>query len=192
MNVSAIPSYQPYNTVYTQNNTTQSSGVQAAAYNPYNNESTFGNDSFSSVTSLVSGAASGGFTAYKYGAQMGTDIGNMFGNGFHGFLGGLKNTAITGLKGMGISALVGAGVSAVGNGLGVATGKVDSSEAVSNVVSDTITSAVGGLGAVTAAGLGNMLLSKVGVAGIPLTVATVALGAAGGVTASFMKNQMLN
>lgn len=189
MAVSPISAYQSVSPTYPN---TQPSTVSQTAYNPYNNSNTFGEDSFSSITSLLSGGAGGGFAAYKLGAQMGTDIKGMFGHGLNGFMGGLKNTALTGLKGMGLSALIGAGVSAVGNGMGVAMGKVDSSEAVGNVVGDTITAAVGGLGAVTAGGVGNLLLSKVGMSGIPLTIATVTLGAVGGVAASFMKKSILD
>lgn len=192
MSIAAVGAYQNTYPVYQAQQNTTNTYAQPASYNPYNGNDAFGNDGFSSITSLVAGGASGGFSAYKYGAQMGTDIKSMFGNGFKGFLGGLKNTTITGLKGMGMSALVGAGVSALGNGVGVAMGKVDSSEAVSNVIGDTITSAVGGLGAVTAGGVGNLLLSKVGVAGMPLTVATVALGAVGGVAAAYMKDALLD
>lgn len=192
MTALSIGAYQNTTPTYPTYQSQTTPTVSPAAYNPFNDSDAFGNDGFSSVTSLLAGGAGGGFASYKLGAKMGTDIKGMFGNGFQGFMGGLKNTALTGLKGMGLSALVGAGVSAVGNGVGVAMGKVDSSEAVSNVVGDTITSAVGGLGAVTAGGLGNMLLSKVGVGGIPLTIATVTLGAVGGVAASFLKQGMLD
>ena len=64
------------------------------------------------------------------------------------------------------------------NGYGAATGKIDSSEAVGNVVKDTIGGAVGGLAAVTAGGVGHMLLGRFGTVG---TIASVALGAVGGV-----------
>ena len=174
------------------------SSVQTSNYNPYtttpvvseDSGSGFGTD-FTSISSKLSAGAGGGFAAYKLGGQMSTNMKGMFGNGFKGFLGGAKNVAITGVKGAGLSALVGAGVSAVTNGVGVATGKVDSSEAVSNVIGDTITSAVGGLGAVTVGGLGHMALSKIGVGGMGLTIATTALGVVGGVAASFAKDAIM-
>jgi hypothetical protein len=172
--------------------------VNTQSYNPYTTTPVVGDDSgsgfgtdFTSISSKLSAGAGGGFAAYKLGGQMSGNIKGMFGNGFKGFLGGAKNVAITGVKGAGLSALVGAGVSAVANGVGVATGKVESSEAVSNVIGDTIGSAVGGLGAVTLGGIGHMALSKFGVAGMGLTIATTALGAVGGVAASFAKDAVM-
>lgn len=163
---------------------------QSTPYRPASPQS-FGSDRLS-VSSLLAPGAGGGFAAYKLGAQMGDHMKSVFGNGLKGVVGGVKNVAVTGLKGMGLSALVGAGVSAVSNGVGVATGKIDSSDAVGNVVSDTITSAVGGLGAVTLAGTGHILLSKFGMGGTTLTIATVALGAIGGVAAGYAKDSLMN
>lgn len=107
-------------------------------------------------------------------------------------IGGVGSVLATGLKGAGLGALVGAGISAVSNGIGVATGQISSGRAMDNVIGDTIGGAVGGLGAVTAAGLGSMLLSKMGVGGLPLTIATVALGAVGGMGGMFAKDALLD
>ena len=184
--------------------------IQAAAYNPYISNvgtyqspaprsytqssnggglSTFSTD-FTNISSMVAHAGGGGFAGYKLGSKMATDMKGMFGNGFKGFFGGLKNTAMTGLKGAGISALVSAGVSAVSNGVGVATGKIDSSEAVGNVVKDSIGGAVGGLTGVTAAGVANMAMGAVGVTGIFGTVVTVAAGAVGGVVGGQLSKKL--
>lgn len=161
-------------------------GVQTSSYTPYSPYSpvsgdtgngAFGSD-FSSISSMVAHAGGGGFAAYKLGAQMGQNMKQIFGKTF---MTGIKNSAMTGLKGAGLSALVSAGVSVVSNGVGIATGKIDGSSAVSNVMKDTIGGAVGGLGAVTIGGLGNLALGSLGLAGMPLTIATVALGAVGGV-----------
>ena len=176
-----------------------------SGYNPYNVGSgdTYGDDSFSSITSLVAPGAGGAFAAYKLSGKMSESIKSIFAKkppagdpaaslNARGVMGGLKNVAMTSIKGAGLAALVGAGVSAVGNGIGVATGSVDSSQAVGNVVSDTLTSAVGGLGAVALGGGGHMLLSKIGVGGLPMTIATTALGAVGGVAAGFVKESIMN
>lgn len=176
-------------------------------YNPYNVGSgsggAYGDDSFSSITSLVSPAAGGGFAAYKLSGKMAESIKSIFakkppttdpatsGLSSSGVMGGLKNVAMTSIKGAGLAALVGAGVSAVGNGIGVATGAVDGSQAVSNVIGDTVTSAVGGLGAVALGGAGHMLLSKFGVGGMTMTIATTALGAVGGAAAGFIKESIM-
>ena len=186
MGLTSIQSASPYTNVY---NT--SSPVAAAGYNPYGDTvisddsnsggGTFGGFStdFSSISSMAANAAGGGFAGYKLGAQMGGNMKSIFnsGQGFKGALGGVKNTAITGLKGAGLSALVSAGVSAVANGVGVATGKVERSEAVSNVVKDGIGGAVGGLTGVTAAGLASFIPVK----GVMGTILTVGAGAVGGV-----------
>jgi hypothetical protein len=160
--------------------------VNTASYSPYtqnpvvadgnsNSGSGFSTD-FSSISSMVANGAGGGFTSYKMGATMAGNMKSIFTKG--NFMNGLKGTAITGFKGAGLSALVSAGVSAAANGYGVATGKIDSSAAVSNVIKDSIGGAVGGLAAVTAGGFGHMLLGRFGVVG---TIASVGLGAAAGV-----------
>ncbi|MGV3523188.1 MAG: hypothetical protein ACO1RX_03130, partial [Candidatus Sericytochromatia bacterium] len=134
---------------------------------------------FTSISSMVSHAGGGGFTGYKLGGKMAESMKSMFaGGGVKGFFGGVKNVAVTGVKGAGLSALVSAGVSAVANGVGAATGKVDSSQAVTNVVKDTIGGAVGGLTGVTAAGLGSLVFKGGGTLGL---VVSVGLGAVGGV-----------
>jgi len=161
--------------------------VQTNSFNPYSSGPVVSDDTgsgsgfatdFSSISSMVSHAGGGGFAGYKLGAKMGADMKSIFsGGGIKGVFGGLKNTAFTGIKGAGLSALVSAGISAVGNGVGVATGKVDSSAAVSNVVKDTIGGAVGGLTGVTAAGFASMIP----VGGAFGTILTVGAGAVGGV-----------
>lgn len=154
--------------------------------------SSFFSTDFSSISSMVAHAGGGGFASYKVSGQMAESIKTLFGKGTppadpaaagigQNLMKGFKGIAISGLKGAGLSALVSAGVSAVSNGVGVATGKVESSEAVSNVVKDTIGGAVGGLTAVTAGGLGSIALGAFKIGGLPATVITVGLGAVGGV-----------
>ncbi len=171
--------------------------VQPQYYPPYNpnhpqGPNPYQADNFRSVTSALAAGSGGGYAAYKFGGQMAGNMKGLFGNGFKGFFGSMKEMGMTGLRGMGVSALVGAGVSAIGNGIGAATGQISSSDAVGNVVGDTITSAVGGLGAVTFAGVGHIALGRLGMAGTPLMIATVALGAVGGVVAAEMKDSILN
>ena len=184
MNMSVTSSANPY-------------AVQTSSYNPYV-DNPGGDDSggsslpsisgdFTSISSMVAHAGGGGFAAYKFGSQMATDMKSIFSGGFKGVMGGIKNTAITGMKGAGLSALVSAGVSAVSNGVGVATGSVTTDQAVSNVVKDSIGGAVGGLAAVTAGGVGHMLLGRFGTIG---TVASVALGAVGGVAGGQLAAKM--
>lgn len=166
------PIYPPYNPGY----------PPGYGHDPY------GTDTFTSVTSLVAGTAGGGFASYKLGEQMAGNMKGLFGNGFSGFFGGMKQMALTGAKGAGLSALVGGGISVVSNGISAVSGRIEATEAVRNVVGDTITSAVGGFGAVTVAGVGNIALSKLGMGGTGLMIATVALGAVGGAAAAHMHN----
>ena len=168
--------------------------VAPASYNPYgdsvvsdggSNGGGFSTD-FSSISSIAAHAGGGGFAAYKLGGQMNGNMKSIFGNGFKGAFGGIKNTAITGIKGAGLGALVSAGVSAVGNGVGVATGKVDSSEAVSNVIKDSIGGLAAGALGTTAGGLASFIPVK----GVVGTVLVTAAGAAGGVAGGMLANKL--
>jgi len=183
--------------------------IQAAAYQPYVSQtqayygasasrvstqssggaSAFSTD-FTNISSMLANGAGGGFATYKLGNKMGADMKSIFSGGLKGVTGGLKNTAITGLKGAGLSALVSAGVSAVANGAGVASGKIDSSEAVGNVVKDTIGGALGGLTGVTAGGVASLAMGAIGVTGVMGTVVTVAVGTVGGVVGGQMAKKL--
>ena len=176
-----VNSYMPYQTASTpvvSDNSNTGSGM-------------FSTD-FTSISSMVAHAGGGGFAAFKVSGQMAESIKTLFGKGTppagaeaagigSNLMKGFKGIAISGLKGAGLSALVSAGVSAVSNGVGVATGKVESGVAVNNVVKDTIGGAVGGLTAVTAGGLGSIAMGALKIGGLPATVITVGLGAVGGV-----------
>lgn len=192
-------------TIQALGNQVYSYATQAASgYNPYSTTpvvsdntgtgtSAFKTD-FASISSMVAHAGGGGFAAYKLSGQMGDSFKTLFGHppappaggaavsGFGGnLMTGLKGVALTGLKGAGLSALVSAGVSVVANGVGAATGKVDSSTAMKNVAKDTIGGAVGGLTAVTVGGIGSIALGAMKIGGLPATIITVGLGAVGGV-----------
>lgn len=191
-------------TIQALGGSTYTYGTQTSNYSPYsstpvasdNGGSTgmFSTD-FTSISSMVAHAGGGGFAAYKLSGQMGDSFKTLFGHppappanggaataGFGGnLMTGLKGVAITGLKGAGLSALVSAGVSVVANGVGAATGKIDSSSAVKNVMKDTIGGAVGGLTAVTAGGVGSIAMGAMHIGGLPATIITVGLGAVGGV-----------
>lgn len=170
--------YNPYTQTAPGATTTPAPTTGTSWSNPLSGlTSGFATD-FSSISSMASHAAGGGFASYKLSGQMADSYKSLFGNGAGGFFGGMKNIALTSLKGAGLSALVSAGVSAVANGVGAATGKVDKAEAMSNVVKDTIGGTLGGLTAVTAGGLGSLIFRGGGVMG---TVISVGLGAVGGV-----------
>jgi hypothetical protein len=145
---------------------------------------------------LVGHVGGSGFAAYKAAPQMAArlkEMGQLFkteqpANPQH-LLSSMGQIALTGLQGAGLSALVSAGSSIIANGLGVVKDKIDSPVAVQNVISDTLTGAIGGLGAVTLGGTGHLALSAMGLAGLPLTIATVTLGAAGGTLAGHLAHK---
>lgn len=207
MTLQAIGStnYYPTMPMSSQPTYTPQTVVQQTTDNP------LGTDNFSSIGSMLSHAGGGGFASYKLGGQMAQNLKTMFGKtpaappptpgtpgagidasfSFRGnFMTGLKGVAMTGLKGAGLSALVSGGVSAVVNGVSVVSGKTDGKTAMNNVVGDTLTGALGGLTAVTLGGVGHIALGAFGVAGLPLTIATVALGAAGGVLGGRMADSL--
>lgn len=208
MTIAAVSGYNPYASVQAPT----APQVRTSGYNTYSpvvsdngGGSGFTGD-FSSISSMVAHGAGGGFASFKFSGQMAESIKTLFGKGTpaapapdappaqagfgQNLMGGIKGIAVSGLKGAGLSALVSAGVSAVSNGVGVATGKVDSSEAVTNVVKDTIGGAVGGLTAVTAGGLGSLAMGAMKIGGLPATIITVGLGAVGGVFGGQMAKKL--
>lgn len=154
-------------------------------------------DRFVAYSRMAGQAAGGGFAAYKLGDQAAThlqELATVFkpGGSFQAALPTLQKLGGTTLKGAGLSALVAAGVSAVSNGVSVVRGKLDGQAAVQNVVTDSIGGAVGGLGAVSAAGAGSLMLRSFGIAGLPLTIGTIAFGALGGVAAGKVAQKLQN
>ncbi|MGV3525818.1 MAG: hypothetical protein ACO1RX_16465 [Candidatus Sericytochromatia bacterium] len=206
MTIAAVSGYNPYASVQAPT----APQVQTSNYSPVVSDNGGGSGftgDFSSISSMVAHGAGGGFASFKVSGQMAESIKTLFGKGTpapapapdappapagfgQNLMGGMKGIAVSGLKGAGLSALVSAGVSAVSNGVGVATGKVDSSEAVTNVVKDTIGGAVGGLTAVTAGGLGSLAMGAMKIGGLPATIITVGLGAVGGVFGGQMAKKL--
>ena len=150
-------------------------------------KSALGEDTYQGYVRLGGLAAGGGFAAYKLGNQVASHYKELAAalkpdaNNLPAATPALQKVIGTSMKGAGLSALVAAGISAVSNGVLVAQGKSDAQTAVKNVVSDSITGAIGGFGAVSAAGAGSLILGSMGLVGLPLTIGTVIFGAAGGV-----------
>lgn len=153
-------------------------------------------DQYTRISSMVATGAGGAFASFKYSEEMAESIHNY---SQLGELQGVKEVMFMSFKemggiafkGAGVSALVSAGVSVVANGVSLAKGNIDKNTAARNVVGDTITGAVGGLGAVTLGGLGGLALVKLGATGLPITIATVAIGAATGVGASMLREKIM-
>jgi len=136
--------------------------------------------------------AIGAFSAYKYSGtavQAGTDIANAVktGGAKEVFASLQNNTKLIGqsaLNGMGIAAMIGGGVSLISNTASVFKGKQTTSAAVTNVVTDTITSSVSAVGGLVIGGGAALALSAFKVTGAPITVAAVIGGAIGATMAS--------
>lgn len=195
--VAVNTSYYAYQSPATQARYPMQSASPAAFSMPNVSMPSMNMDNFSKISSLVGNGAGGAVAAYKYSESMAE---SMYNFSHLGELGGVQNVLFAsikemsalGFKGAGVSALISGGVSLVANGVGMAKGTVDTNKAVRNVVGDTISGAVGGLTAVTAGGLTGLGLVKMGVTGLPITIATVAVGAAAGVGASFLKDKIMS
>lgn len=85
-------------------------------------------------------------------------------------VGSLKSLGGTVMKSTGLSALVSGGFSAVTNGIAYWQGKKTATQAVSNVVTDTVSGAATGLGATLAGGAAMAALAGTSVAGFGLTL----------------------
>ena len=157
----------------------------------------FGVDTFMRHSRSVGLAAGGGFAAYRLGdtiARQMREIGRVLegrpNEGLTPVAPNLQKLAASGMQGAGLSAMVSGGVSVVANGIAVVRGQIEGQTAVQNIISDSLSGAISGFSAVSAAGAGNLLLSSMGVMGLPLTVATVAFGAAGSVLSGRLVNHM--
>lgn len=153
-----------------------------------------GQDTLQLAGRIIGHGAGGGFASYKMGSKMAEQYKLVAEaiktNGLKGAVPQMKSLGITSAKGAGMAALVSGGVSALTNGIQVARGQMEGKEAINHVITDSISGAVGGLGAVSLAGAGHLALGRLGVVGLPLTIATTAIGAVGGATAGFIANQV--
>jgi len=152
---------------------------------------TFGEDQLLVYGRLAGQAVGGGLVAHRLGNDVAKHIREINKvlegrpkDGMNAALPSFKRLAGAGMQGAGLAALISAGFSAVSNGVSIARGKTDSQQAMKNVMSDTIGGALGGFSAVSAAGAGTILLSSMGMAGLPLTIGNAIFGAAGSVLGS--------
>ncbi len=115
----------------------------------------------------------------KIAAAQVSDVVKAIKTGTGSVAGSLKSLGMTALKSTGLSALVSGGFSAVTNGIAYWQGKKTSTQAVSNIVTDTATGAVTGLGA-TIAGAAAMAAIGTSIGGIGLTLLVGGAGMLGG------------
>lgn len=119
----------------------------------------------------------------RYGKIVASEVSNLIGaikTGNGSVVGALKGIGMATLKSTGISALVSGGFSAVTNGIAYWRGEKTKTQAVSNVVTDTVTGGVTGLGATLAGGAVMAALAGTAVSGIGLTLLVGGAGMLGG------------
>lgn len=104
-------------------------------------------------------------------------------------VGSLKSLGGTVLKSTGLSALVSGGFSAVTNGIAYWQGKKTATQAVSNVVTDTVSGAATGLGATLVGGAAMAALAGTSVAGFGLTLLVGGAGILGGYLTDMLMNK---
>ncbi|MGV3523943.1 MAG: hypothetical protein ACO1RX_06950 [Candidatus Sericytochromatia bacterium] len=101
-------------------------------------------------------------------------------NGTGSVAGALKSLGMTAVKSTGLSALVSGAFSAVTNGIAYYQGKKTKTQAVANVVTDTVTGAATGLGATVVGGAAMAALAGTSIAGWGLTLLVGGAGILGG------------
>lgn len=116
----------------------------------------------------------------KIAATQVSDLVQAIKTGSGSVVGSIKSLGMTALKSTGLSALVSGGFSAVTNGIAYWQGKKTKTQAVSNVVTDTATGAVTGLGATIAGGAAMAALAGTSITGIGLTLLVGGAGMLGG------------
>ncbi len=119
----------------------------------------------------------------RYGKIVASEVSNLIGaikTGNGSVVGALKGIGMATLKSTGISALVSGGFSAVTNGIAYWRGEKTKTQAVSNVVTDTVTGGITGLGATLAGGAAMAALAGTAVSGIGLTLLVGGAGMLGG------------
>lgn len=119
----------------------------------------------------------------RYGKIIAADVSNVISaikTGTGSVAGALKSLGMTALKSTGLSALVSGGFSAVTNGIAYWQGKKTKTQAVSNIVTDTVTGAATGLGATIVGGAAMAALAGTSITGIGLTLLVGGAGMLGG------------
>jgi hypothetical protein len=136
---------------------------------------------FNLISSILAGGITGGMTHNQTADALKSFKSQGMGAGF-------KNLGMATLKSAGIGALVSGLVSGVQNGAAAARGEMSKADAGGNVAADTVGGILAGAGAGIGAGIGSLALRSFGVAGLPLTVAAVAVGALGSVGVNHLFN----
>jgi hypothetical protein len=119
----------------------------------------------------------------RYSKIMASQVSDIIGgikNGTGTVMSGLKGLGMTALKSTGLSAVVSGGFSAVVNGIAYFRGEKTKLQAVSSIVTDSVTGAATGLGATVAGGIATAALAATSITGLPLTLLIGGAGILGG------------
>lgn len=159
-------------------------------------EAVFGGDRFSTFSQYTGQAASGAFAAFRLGERTSNfyrEISKAFGQGGRGWTQarpGIEGAVMSGVRGAGVGALVAAGVSVISYGFQTAKGDMSIDQMTDHVLSDSLNGAFSGFGGATLGGAGHLIMSSMGMAGLPLKIGTAIAGAVGGVLLSQMSQPM--
>lgn len=161
--------------------------------------SIFGSDTFSTFSQYAGQSASGAFAAFQLGERTShfyREISKAFeggaaaGNGWTQARPGIEGAVMSGVHGAGIGALVSAGVAVASYGYQAMQGDISVEELTDHVLTDSLSGAFAGFGGATLGGAGHLIMSSMGMAGLPLKIGTAIAGAIGGVLLAQMSQPM--
>jgi hypothetical protein len=158
--------------------------------------SIFGSDTFSMFRQYAGQSASGAAAAFQLGERTSgffREISKAFegsGNGWTQARPGIEGAVMSGVHGAGIGALVSAGVALVSHGYQTMQGEISVEELSDHVLTDALSGAFAGFGGATLGGAGHLIMSSMGMAGLPLKIGTAIAGAVGGVLLAQMSQPM--
>lgn len=156
----------------------------------------FGGDRFSLFSEYAGQAASGAYSAFRHGENTSNfyrEISKAFqrgGNGWADARPGIEGAIMSGVRGAGVGALVSAGVAVASHGFQAARGEMSVEDFTDRVLNDALNGAFSGFGGATLGGAGHLIMSSMGMAGLPLKIGTAIAGAVGGVVLAQMSQPM--
>lgn len=159
----------------------------------------FGSDTFSNFSQYAGQSASGALAAFQLGERTSGfyrqiskafESGSAVGNGWTLARPGIEGAIMSGVQGAGIGALVSAGVAVASYGYQAVKGEISVEELTEHVLNGSLSGAFAGFGGATLGGAGHLIMSSMGMAGLPLKIGTAIAGAVGGVLLAQMSQPM--
>lgn len=165
---------------------------------PSKSPGVFGSDTFSTFRKYAGQSASGAFAAFQLGERTSgfyRQISKAFesgstAGGWSRARPGIEGALMSGVQGAGIGALVSAGVAVASYGYQAIQGEISVDELTEHVLNDSLSGAFAGFGGATLGGAGHLIMSSMGMMGLPLKIGTAVAGAVGGVLLAQMSQPM--